>query len=177
MNKYKMVLITLFMGVLATTANAAPMLCETTTNNHMYVDDSLVSACVDAGIGNVNGNVLTDDFLTSGGTAMGYAGSAVTVGFTQTGSTGTFTINGTGVDAIGFKFGTGNQPDEWFIYDLVAGVTTGDWEFVNVFGTGGGLSHIQAYTNGGSVPEPGVLGLLGLGLVGMVLGRRRRMAA
>jgi hypothetical protein len=57
----------------------------------------------------------------------------------------------------------GNQPDEWFVYLLDPLVSSGDWSFVNLFGTGGGLSHVQLYgvERGTSVPEPGTLGLFG----------------
>lgn len=177
MNKYALVLVTTITGLLATTAvNATAILCQDTTLNHMFMDDSEVTACVDAGVGNINGNVLTDDFLTAGGTAAGYSDAGVATSFTQSGTTGTWSV-ASGVDAIGFKFGTGNQPDEWFIFDLVAGVTSGTWDFVNVFGRGGGLSHLQAYCKGDdcdtTVPEPGIAALLGIGLLGMAVVRRR----
>jgi hypothetical protein len=176
-NKYALVLVTAITGLLATTvANATAILCQDITVNHMYMDDSQVTACVDAGVGNINGNVLTDNFLTSGGTAAGYFDAGVTATFTQSGTTGTWSV-ASGVDAIGFKFGTGDQPDEWFIFDLVAGVTSGSWDFVNVFGKGGGLSHLQAYCKDGdcdtTVPEPGIAALLGIGLLGMAVVSRR----
>ncbi|MDT8282487.1 MAG: PEP-CTERM sorting domain-containing protein [Gammaproteobacteria bacterium] len=178
MNRCTLGLVTVFIGLLATTAvNATPILCSTDiTLNRMSVDDSQVSACVDSGVGNINGNMTTDDFLNSGGSAAGYVGAGIGGSFTQTGSTGTWSIAGA-ADAIGFKFGTGNQADEWFIYDLVAGVTAGNWEFINVFNRGGGLSHVQTYCKAGSdcrsVPEPGMVALLAIGVLGMVVVRRR----
>ena len=56
-------------------------------------------------------------------------------------------------------------------------VSSGDWEFVNVFNRGGGLSHIQLYGRSpASVPEPGTLALLGLGLLGAGVACRRKQS-
>lgn len=174
------------------TAGATALNCGTDpTKNYMQVDDSLVTECIDSGVGNINGNPATDDFLNSGGTALGWVDAGLGA-WAQSGSSGTWSIDaslwnaypaGTSL-AIGFKFGTGNEPDEWFIYRLAYGVTSGDWTFINVFGKGGGLSHVGLYkdecvpgTSGccppDEVPEPASLGLLGLGLLGLGLGRRK----
>jgi hypothetical protein len=169
-------------GLAANSANAVPVLCDDTAKNHMLVDSTQVTACVDAGVGNINGNLLTDDFLLAGGAAAGYVDAGVNVSFTTTGLTaggeaGTWSIDGgVLVDAIGFKFGTGNTADEWFVYDLVAGVTSGSWDFIDVLAPGRGgdrLSHIQAY-NIVSAPAPAILGVMGIGLIGMVVSSRLR---
>ncbi len=173
---------------LAGTASADQILCKSNELNHMLGDDSQVSACLDAGEGNLTGNPMNDLFLTGVGTGYEPAGKSdepannpFMIEYTQNGSTGTWSFDSSfwntySEGAIGFKFGTGNQPDEWFVFSLVQGVFSGDWEFVNVFGRGGGLSHINLYGKGTptSVPEPTTLGLLGLGLVGLGLAARRR---
>jgi hypothetical protein len=159
-------------------AQAADVMCETLTNNHMLVDDQYVSACVDAGLGNI-GNGSNDDFLAKP-EGDGYV-DVGDGGWTQSGSSGTFSIDSTLWNtysslAIGFKFGTGNQPDEWFIYTLNSGVSSGTWDFVNVFGTGGGLSHVVVYSAATTVPEPATMGLLALGLLGAGFTRRQRVS-
>lgn len=161
-------------------AGAVAVLCEDVNLNHMLVDSAYVQSCIDAGVGNI-GNGQNDDFLNAGNTGWtDITGDASFLSFSQNGSTGTFSFDSSLWDAndalaIGFKFGTGNQPDEWFVYLLQDLVSSGTWEFVNVFGTGGGLSHITLY--GGEdthVPEPGVLALFALGLLSLGFARRKK---
>lgn len=171
-------------------ATAADILCETVTNNHMLVPDTQVVACLDAGVGNINGNPVTDDFLTGGDPdAAGWVLADGATPFAQAGSSGTWSYDYSlwssySELAVGFKFGTGNEPDEWFVYSLAMGecATPGDgtcegtWTFVNVFGKGGGLSHAIIYGKDGPdtfVPVPATAALLGLGLLGMGFIRRR----
>ena len=163
-------------------AGAVAILCEDVSKNHMLVDSAYVSSCIDAGVGNI-GNGQNDDFL-GGGSATGWSdvtGQAVNLTKDQNGSTGTFSFDASlwslyDALAIGFKFGTGDKPDEWFVYELQDLVSSGNWEFVNVGDTGGGLSHLTVYGGQRStnVPEPATLSLLGLGLLGLGFGARRR---
>jgi PEP-CTERM motif len=171
--------ITLAASLFADPAGAVPILCLSTQRNHMYVDSAYVSSCVDAGVGNVNGNTHTDDFLQAN-PGLDYVGIGAGQ-FSQNGNSGTFSIDpalwGAWSEvAIGFKFGTGNKPDEWFVYLLNPFVSSGDWDFVNVFNRGGGLSHVQLYgvESATQVPEPGTLALLSAGILGFAFVRRFR---
>lgn len=161
-------------------ASAVPVLCEDVNLNHMLVDSSTVQSCIDAGVGNI-GNGNNDDFLNAGNTGWTDITSQISSVWTQGGSTGTFFFDSSiwsSFDdiAIGFKFGTGNQPDEWFVYLLQDLVSSGNWEFVNVFGKGGGLSHLTFYAGEGTttVPEPATLLLFGLGLLSLGFARRKK---
>jgi hypothetical protein len=162
-------------------ASAVPVMCKVDTNNHMLVDPVYVSSCLEAGYGNGDaGNIGqgggNDPFINAH-PEWTNIGAGV---FTQTGASGTFSLDPTLWDsndslAIGFKFGTGNEPDEWFVYLLQSGVSSGLWDFVNVFGKGGGLSHIVIYGGEGTtVPEPATLLLLGAGLLSLGFARRKQ---
>jgi hypothetical protein len=168
-------------------ASAVPVMCKVDTNNHMLVDPVYVSSCLEAGYGNGDaGNIGqgggNDPFLQAhAGWTNIDEGAWTQLTKTKGQTTGTFSLDSSLWDdyltlAIGFKFGTGNQPDEWFVYDLQHLVSSGLWTFINTFQKGGGLSHIVIY--GGErnreVPEPMTLGMLGLGLLGLGFARRKK---
>ena len=176
------------------TATATQILCIDDELNHMLVSNTQVSECLDAGQGqNVvfSGNEGNDPFV-DGDDSDGFewAGKGETnseynpynISFTESNETGTWgfdnTFWGTYSDGvIGFKFG--GHPaaqDHWFIYSLQSGVSSGEWEYVNEYDSrGGGLSHVALFGKASaSVPEPGTLGLIGFGLIGLAAARRRR---
>ncbi|WP_354623601.1 PEP-CTERM sorting domain-containing protein [Psychromonas sp. MME2] len=180
-HKLKMVLggVGALLLALTSTANAGLITCQDTAKNYMTMEDTYATGCVASGVGNINGNAGTDDFLTAGGTTAGYIGASVGTDFYNNGEdAGTWSVDSF-VEAIGFKFGTGNTADNWFIFDLKDGVTSGTWVFHDVLAPGKGgdrLSHLQAYNYDGGgttdVPAPDSLVLLLMG-VGFVLMRRR----
>ena len=184
--KLKGLAATLLVGVmLSGTASADPVLCQTVTINHMSVDNSVVSACLDAGVGNLTGNPMNDLFIN--GVGAGYEsiglGSWSQSSQSQTLAEGTFTFDDSLWDiysdiAVGFKFGTGNNPDEWFVYSLQSLLASGvyDWDLIKAFRQGGGLSHVNFYgiLKDRQVSEPSTLALLGLALIVASYVRRQK---
>ena len=191
--KFKAVLMasmTLSAALLAGSANAGLIACQqiSTTNNYMKVADIAVSTCVDSGMGELTGTDSTDAFLQANNGWVGIGG-ATGAQLTKTSSqtTGSFALDSNVWNSwenllIGFRFGTGNQPDGWFVYTLNDLVSAGTWTFVNVGGLGGGFTNAQLYASGEktvlaqtptSVPEPGTVWMLGAGLLALGLLRLR----
>jgi hypothetical protein len=69
----------------------------------------------------------------------------------------------------------GGNPDA-FAWLITPGAETGFFSYERIAGTGGGLGSLSLFGSGEplSVPEPGTLLLLGLGLAGLGLSRRRK---
>lgn len=80
---------------------------------------------------------------------------------------------------ISMHIGNGNGDPDFFAWLITPDMLTGDWSLAildtcNDCG-GGGLSNIRLWGAGeGTVPEPAVVALLAIGLLGMVAARRKK---
>jgi hypothetical protein len=140
------------------------------------------ATCVAAGYGNLQGSQAEADAYLPGYTYIekneGSDSGWINLVTGLTGDTGTITFdpsiwsNFTSL-AIGLKSGAGQYDPDWVIFTITGGDTTIDWSISPT--QAGGLSHVNLYgIRGGDVPVPGTLGLLGLGLAGLGMVRRRK---
>jgi len=155
-----------------------------------YVTEAI--ACVyDASVANIQGDAAEALMLTNGPAPWNAPTAWVGLGEEPTGFSftadagnddGTFTI-GAPLAALYNQFAVGVKDGEgpkWAIFLLPVNQLTGNWGFST---EGGDLSHfvlyghnvnIQQTGDGSTAPEPALLSILGLGLVGAAARLRRR---
>ena len=100
------------------------------------------------------------------------------LGFSLTGSTsGTWTISDTGFTSYILTLKGGaplSQGFLWFLIDMTVDPLTGTWEMYGKTGNAKVVSHMDLFGAGArQVPEPGILFLLGSGLLGLGFARLR----
>lgn len=128
----------------------------------------------------LSGGELVGGDGTSGGIADGFFSANVT-----SGTWGAIPANGTyAIDAtfwtiydeavISMHIGQGGgDPDAW-AWLITPDTLAGTWDLSKISGGGGGLSNLKLWGRSqGTVPEPGMVGLLAIGLLSMVIVRRR----
>lgn len=173
---------------LAGTANAAVVVCDA-TDVSLEGTDASVCQSDDAFVpnGDAAETAAMETIFGGGWVLIGKsddAGSGVTAG---SGTTGTFEIATsllTGTDDIIILFQTGQGDNDpvwagfgiWSVAALNADFIAPGTEYNGVYDLSSwgqnGLSHISVFKR---VPEPGPLGLLGLGMIALYIGRRRRL--
>ena len=78
---------------------------------------------------------------------------------------------------ISIHVGNGAGDPDYFAWSIMDNATTGTLSYEILTGNGGGLSNMKLWGRGtASVPAPATVALLGLGLMGLVLSRKRKPA-
>jgi len=130
---------------------------------------------VGAGVGGDDTLQLPHDFYELIAKSDGLNSSFFDIlsGSLTSGFTGTFMLGEMSSDSLAllFKSGGGQNLPSWWLFS-VDNVTEGEVFTWHLFGTApiNQLSHVEAY----SVPEPGTLALMGLGLIGIGFAGRRK---
>jgi PEP-CTERM motif len=155
------------------------------TRNFALTLDNGTASCVASGLGNINGNQSEADTYLPGYTYIeknegGDSGWINSVSGLN-GPSGTITFDASfwsnfSSVAIGLKSGEGQFDPDWVIFTITGSTDTTIGYSITPT-QAGGLSHVNLYgIRREQIPVPGTLGLLGLGLAGLGLVRRKMSA-
>jgi len=166
--------------------NAAPIECTGGSGSRILIlNTEVTGTCFATGLGNLGdpsietltgSTVLDRDAADSNGGLLTITGEGSDTG-------GTWSLFGSGTTSyLYFHFGNGpglssDNPD-WFVFalDTITGIASGTWS-TNEGANWMGLSNVALLSDRPTqVPEPATLALLGLGLCGIALARRRKQA-
>ncbi|MEN8205322.1 MAG: PEP-CTERM sorting domain-containing protein [Pseudomonadota bacterium] len=157
----------------------------------IMIDDSSAGALDGTNVGSL------DTFIEEGDTQGNPEAEEDWVNAVLAGDNTTFTVKNTDINYFStlasdtvFAFELASSPDYFLIKNatriaLFENLMDFDWgvfdssllsDGINLPSDGFMISHVSEFGGGHDVPEPGVLGLLGIGLIGIVLGRRRMVA-
>lgn len=159
----------------ALVAVSCPGTVITTDREFGLTTDPGTAACLDFGIGNINGNndaINQAGYVTldkSDDLISGLLPQALTITSAVGELSGTFVIDAPGYTnfIVAFKSGQGQLDPDWAAFALPSGVTTGSWSISGQQS----LSHANLYAQ--VVPIPAAGWLLGTGVLALMGVRRK----
>ena len=188
--RFKSVFAAIALYAASTGAYSAPITCNASQaagKRVLTIDTTAAGSCFATGLQNLGDPAILS--LIGGGATMldrdttNNNGGPLNIGGVGSQTTGSWSFTGSGTTSfLYFHFGNGNgaaanNPD-YFVFQLTTptGAASGTWTAGGTGADWNGMSNIAVAYRGTTtrVPEPTTLALLGLGLIGLTVVRRRR---